>query len=42
MLSSLDERINAIRRHTELPIAVGFGISNAEQVRQVATLIAMR
>ena len=36
VVSSLDERINAIRRHTELPIAVGFGISNAEQVRQVA------
>ena len=36
VVSSLDECINAIRRHTELPIAVGFGISNAEQVRQVA------
>ncbi len=36
IVSSLDERIAAIRRHTDLPIAVGFGISNAEQVRQVA------
>ena len=36
IVSSLDERITAIRRHTDLPIAVGFGISNAEQVRQVA------
>jgi tryptophan synthase alpha chain len=25
-----------IRRHTELPIAVGFGISNPDQARQVA------
>ncbi|MEI6340442.1 MAG: tryptophan synthase subunit alpha [Verrucomicrobiota bacterium] len=25
-----------IRRHTDLPIAVGFGISNAEQAREVA------
>ena len=36
VVSSLDERIAAIRRHTNLPIAVGFGISNADQVRQVA------
>ena len=36
IVSSLDERIAAIRRHTNLPIAVGFGISNADQVRQVA------
>jgi tryptophan synthase alpha chain len=25
-----------IRRHTKLPIAVGFGISTAEQAREVA------
>lgn len=36
VVSSLDDRIATIRRHTDLPVAVGFGISNAEQVRQVA------
>ena len=25
-----------IRAHTELPIAIGFGIARAEQVRQIA------
>jgi tryptophan synthase alpha chain len=34
--SSLGERVNEIRRHTKLPIAVGFGISTAEQAREVA------
>jgi tryptophan synthase alpha chain len=34
--SSLPERVAAIRGTTSLPIAVGFGISNADQVRQVA------
>jgi tryptophan synthase alpha chain len=34
--SSLPERVAAIRATTTLPIAVGFGISNAGQVRQVA------
>ena len=34
--SSLAERVTEIRRHTKLPIAVGFGISNAEQAREVA------
>lgn len=29
--------IAMIRRHTQLPIAIGFGISNPEQARQVAT-----
>ncbi len=33
---SLPEQVAAIRATTELPIAVGFGISNPEQVRQVA------
>jgi tryptophan synthase alpha chain len=28
--------ITMIRRHTQLPIAIGFGISNPEQARQVA------
>ena len=26
-----------IRAHTDLPIAIGFGISNAEQAREVAS-----
>jgi tryptophan synthase alpha chain len=34
--SSLGERVTEIRRHTKLPIAVGFGISTAEQARDVA------
>ena len=34
--SSLPERVNAIRATTALPIAVGFGISNPDHVRQVA------
>lgn len=34
--SSLGERVAAIRQCTELPIAVGFGISTAEQAREVA------
>jgi tryptophan synthase alpha chain len=34
--SSLAERVGEIRRHTKLPIAVGFGISSAEQTREVA------
>ena len=33
---SIAERTDLIRRHTPLPIAVGFGISNAEQAREVA------
>jgi tryptophan synthase alpha chain len=36
--SSLGQRVNEIRRHTKLPIAVGFGISTAEQAREVAQL----
>jgi tryptophan synthase alpha chain len=32
----LADKVARIRRHTELPIAVGFGISNADQVRAVA------
>ena len=34
--SSLPERVAAIRATTTLPIAVGFGISNPDHVRQVA------
>jgi tryptophan synthase alpha chain len=33
---SLKDRIAEIRQHTKLPIAVGFGISTAEQAREVA------
>jgi tryptophan synthase alpha chain len=36
MSDSLSEMVGKIRRHTELPIAVGFGISTPEQGRQVA------
>jgi len=34
--ASLPERVRAIRATTSLPIAVGFGISSPEQVREVA------
>jgi tryptophan synthase alpha chain len=34
--SSLGERVREIRQHTKLPIAVGFGVSTAEQAREVA------
>jgi tryptophan synthase alpha chain len=34
--SSLGDHVGEIRRHTKLPIAVGFGISTAEQAREVA------
>jgi tryptophan synthase alpha chain len=34
--SNIAEMITRIRRHTELPIAVGFGISNPDQARQVS------
>ena len=33
---SITEKTAVIRRHTQLPIAVGFGVSNPEQARQVA------
>jgi tryptophan synthase alpha chain len=34
--ANLAERVGVIRRHTDLPIAVGFGISNPDQVKAVA------
>jgi tryptophan synthase alpha chain len=34
--SSLEERVAEIRNWTRLPVAVGFGISTAEQAREVA------
>jgi len=36
--TSLGERVEAIRRTTSLPVVVGFGVSNAEQAREVAAL----
>lgn len=36
--ASLPERVADIRATTDLPIAVGFGISNPEQVREVASV----
>jgi tryptophan synthase alpha chain len=35
---SVAERVEAIRRTTSLPVAVGFGVSNPEQAREVARL----
>lgn len=34
--SSVGDQVALIRRHTKLPIAVGFGISTAEQAKEVA------
>lgn len=34
--SNIPEAVAAIKRHTPLPVVVGFGISTREQVRQVA------
>ena len=36
LASSARELVSRIRRHTSLPIAVGLGVSNAEQARDVA------
>ena len=36
LAGDLVERVEAIREHTELPVVVGFGISNANQVKKVA------
>ena len=34
--SSLTEKVTALKKHSELPIAVGFGISNPDPAREVA------
>jgi tryptophan synthase alpha chain len=34
--SSLNEKIAELRKHSQLPIAVGFGVSNPDQARSVA------
>jgi tryptophan synthase alpha chain len=34
--SSLAEKVSELRKHSNLPIAVGFGISNPDQAREVA------
>jgi tryptophan synthase alpha chain len=34
--ASIAPMVAAIRRHTELPIAIGFGVSNPEQSRNIA------
>ncbi len=38
MASSLGERIGELRKLSDLPIAVGFGISNPQQAAEVAQL----
>jgi len=35
--ANIPEAVAAIKRHTSLPVVVGFGISTCEQVRQVAS-----
>jgi tryptophan synthase alpha subunit len=34
--SDLPEFVSRLRRHTDLPLAVGFGVSSAEQADEVA------
>ena len=36
LAGDLDQRVSEIRKHTELPVVVGFGISSPDQVRGVA------
>jgi tryptophan synthase alpha chain len=35
--TSIGEKVAAIKRHTKVPVAVGFGISTPEQAREVAS-----
>ena len=37
LASNIGEAVTAIKKHTPLPVVVGFGISNADQVRSVGT-----
>tara|TARA_B100001093_G_scaffold127889_1_gene120322 strand:+ start:330 stop:1145 length:816 start_codon:yes stop_codon:yes gene_type:complete len=37
LAGDLKERVQAIRENTNLPVVVGFGISNSEQVREVSS-----
>ena len=34
--SDIGQRVEMIRKHTSLPVGVGFGVSNADHVRQIA------
>jgi tryptophan synthase alpha chain len=36
--AEIDRAVQRLKRHTDLPVAVGFGIRNAEQARAVAEL----
>ena len=36
LAGDLNDRVGAIREFSDLPVVVGFGISNADQVREVA------
>src|SRR6202048_3449303 len=38
LAETIGEHVGMIRRETDLPVAVGFGISNAAQAREVASL----
>jgi tryptophan synthase alpha chain len=34
--SSVQPMVEKIKRHTDIPVAVGFGISNPEQAKEIA------
>lgn len=38
LASSISSKVAEIRAHTNLPIAIGFGVSNAQQARQIAAM----